>query len=1667
MASKLFLEKAYLAYFGRPVDPTGLVAFANSTEAEVAAAFSASPESKALFGPTFGAAQINLIYQTLFGRDAEPAGIKYWLYEVERGALTPTGAALGILDGARNSDITAAANKLAASAAFTASLDTVVEIQGYAGNDAAAVARDFLKSITATPATEAQVAATVANSTGIFTITAAADAVQEGGDVVFKLTLDSAPAKAITVNYSTATGTASSADFASAAGQVTFAVGQTVAFVTIKTVDDAIVESAESFTLNVSGSNLASAVTATATINDQTDIDAAAAARTFTLTTDSETILGTAGDNLITGTEKTLAFDEIDGAAGVDTLRLVIGTDGMNGSLGETVKNVEQVVIQTLGNISTDISGYTGVENVNVTAVNGADIDLTSAAAQSVTIKASQGEVDLIDKTAKTIDVTTGLDATVTAGDATSIVIDAGTSATVTAKSVDTAVIAADINATLTIAAQLGAAMVTAGRVATVTAGDATSIVIDAGTSATVTANSVDTAVITAATSADLTVAALLGSATVTSGKGEVLVSAGSAGSIDASSGFDDSDGITGYSASVNVAGNVDQVNVDAGGFASVVVGSADAITVKSGYYTEVIDGETVVLNSFDAEVKSAGNIGSIDMNAGLNGLVEVGVFGQESVYTNDVVTSAGTATTVGNVGAISLTAAGTADVYVTGDVGSLAVNAGDDVDIEIGVVGEQAYSKVNGESIYSEEGLATTVSSVDTIDVTTAEYADIRVTGNAGTVTVDAAKGADIEVGVRGDGAYFQTNSGSSDEYQGLAAVASTVEAINVTSTGEYSYGVDVEVLGNVGSIAIVSSDDVDIYVGDEGSGASSSDNGQGYAYQYAGQAAVASTVQTIDVVSADDTYIDVVGSVGTIKVVSGDDVDIEVGSYGEQAYKNANEEDAGQATVASTVASIDVTSADNTYIDVVGSVGTIKVDSGDGVNIDIGVNATSASQVDEETGFGYQGLAGAVSNVGSIDVTAADYVSIGVTGNIGQASIAAAAGESLYYVDVNAGGSIDSLSISGVNGGDSTYIQAASIGALSLTDVNQAEVSDNLVTDVADAALVRNANSPENVYVELTNAAATSLDLTVAGVIANLNVSNSATVPAPTELAPEATAEVNLETLNLTVNEYALAYTETVVAVDEDEVETTTEVEHSFIVESAINLNSNEVKTLNIGGTANLTLGVASASVLALIDAQGATGNITVSLDNTASEGNVLTSYLGGEGVDTVTLAGGLPTLDIDDNSTFSLNGGAGSADKLLMTGALAQTAIDGQDISGFEILQLSNVGGYGPYVTAVDATRFGTSHVILDGAGGSDGQGSYALNLTIANAGKVELTGSTVGNGLVVGVAGAAAAGAAAANFSLNLVLGAQDSEGVSVNAAVAKVGTIAVESNGTDSNSLALNAAETTTLNITGNAALDLESSTLTAVKTVNAADFDAGLYLDLSAHVVAATVTVGDGSNYIATGSGADTITLGNGFNEILSGAGKDIITVGNGSTSTAFAAGFDAEGVAVTALNKIIAIGNVIEGGAGKDTITLGAGAVDTLVYNFVIDSNGVNVDVVNGFQASFLAGQIERDVVVDLVVTGTELVNVMANDIIDLSGITTFGSGFARSYAGEADGYGAVLTSLTKDLVTAVLDSTTSIVYVDVDGSGTLDSNDLSIKLVGVTDLEAANFDFGQWATA
>jgi hypothetical protein len=136
-----------------------------------------------LYGTTFDYAQINAIYQALFNRDAEKAGLEYWYAKVADKTFTAAGAAIAILNGAQNADKTAIENKLAASAAFSAALDTAPEMIGYSGAAAAASARAFLSSVTTTAATaaavDAAVASAVASKTAVsgqtFTLTTSLD----------------------------------------------------------------------------------------------------------------------------------------------------------------------------------------------------------------------------------------------------------------------------------------------------------------------------------------------------------------------------------------------------------------------------------------------------------------------------------------------------------------------------------------------------------------------------------------------------------------------------------------------------------------------------------------------------------------------------------------------------------------------------------------------------------------------------------------------------------------------------------------------------------------------------------------------------------------------------------------------------------------------------------------------------------------------------------------------------------------------------------------------------------------------------------------------------------------------------------------------------------------------------------------------------------------------------------------------------------------------------------------------------------------------------------------------------------------------------------------------------------------------------------------------------
>ncbi len=212
-ASTQTIQKMYIAYFGRPADTIGLQYWADKTEAQIIAGFSASSESQALFGNQGSAAKVNAIYNNLFARDAEPAGLQYWVQKLESGQVSQAEAMYTILTQAGAGDSTAVANKLAAAEAFTAQIDTTPEILGYTGTNAAQSAREWLGKVNANatsldaakasaPAALAAAAGASAGDSGkAFTLTAGADAIvgTSGNDTINALSINAAGTAADTL----------------------------------------------------------------------------------------------------------------------------------------------------------------------------------------------------------------------------------------------------------------------------------------------------------------------------------------------------------------------------------------------------------------------------------------------------------------------------------------------------------------------------------------------------------------------------------------------------------------------------------------------------------------------------------------------------------------------------------------------------------------------------------------------------------------------------------------------------------------------------------------------------------------------------------------------------------------------------------------------------------------------------------------------------------------------------------------------------------------------------------------------------------------------------------------------------------------------------------------------------------------------------------------------------------------------------------------------------------------------------------------------------------------------------------------------------------------------------------------------------------------------------
>lgn len=171
------VQKLYIAYFGRPADPTGLNYWAANIDTSggnfdaAINGFAASTESQALYAAGTTAQLITSIYTALFNRLPEATGLAYWVAQIDSNTITGPRAAYQIMMSAGPGDATAIANKVAAANSFTANIDTSAELAGYSGASSAAIARAWLAKVDATPYSIANLASDttkgVADATGV------------------------------------------------------------------------------------------------------------------------------------------------------------------------------------------------------------------------------------------------------------------------------------------------------------------------------------------------------------------------------------------------------------------------------------------------------------------------------------------------------------------------------------------------------------------------------------------------------------------------------------------------------------------------------------------------------------------------------------------------------------------------------------------------------------------------------------------------------------------------------------------------------------------------------------------------------------------------------------------------------------------------------------------------------------------------------------------------------------------------------------------------------------------------------------------------------------------------------------------------------------------------------------------------------------------------------------------------------------------------------------------------------------------------------------------------------------------------------------------------------------------------------------------------------------
>ncbi|HYD80951.1 MAG TPA: DUF4214 domain-containing protein [Paucimonas sp.] len=599
-------------------------------------------------------------------------------------------------------------------------------------------------------------------------------------------------------------------------------------------------------------------------------------------------------------------------------------------------------------------------------------------------------------------------------------------------------------------------------------------------------------------------------------------------------------------------------------------------------------------------------------------------------------------------------------------------------------------------------------------------------------------------------------------------------------------------------------------------------------------------------------------------------------------------------------------------------------------------------------------------------------------------------------------------------------TVLTGSVTESISSGNVTVTGTSDTTSVTVTDTAAVTAVNSATAGVVGITNGTVTITDAnaasaTAAGTINTVTLSNfgAATVNsgalATVNLSGKGTSFTGtagaLTTPTATTLALNLNNLTTTGAVTLDSDYTTLNIASSTKASTLNSLVASGATTVNVSGDAALTL---TGQTLTAATAINVTNTAGVTLGSSLATG---TAFTGGTGADSVIVGATTKAIAMgagDDTVTASVALGTGGSidagegtDTLSMTSAnaaarSASSTFEGV-ISNFEVLELGDT-------STADAIDLGN----LDDISTITSAGVSANGLTLTNLGA---TNSVEFTGLIAAASSIALASSSGSSDTVNLKFSATNGFTSTAALTIGGVENINITTDDTDSTAAttaftqAITAAAAKAVTVTGDVGINLNGLNTTTLTSLDASGVTAtgaagAVTLTTGALAAAATLKGGAGNDTLIASTATKALTMsGNGGDDVLTGGdAADTISGGTGD--------------------------DIIDGDAAGDTLTGDAGA-DLFLVTAVTDSNGVNQDTITDF------------------VSATDKIGIAAN----------------VTYAGEANGYGAVLTSLTGVAYQAVLDTSTSTLYVDVDASQTLTSADITMKLNSVTDLAQADF--------